>query len=609
MKKCLYIFLCFASLSYGQTEFTAIKLKNDPATINDTTQVDLLVRENAGANKGMVRKIAWPYLAGIFANGLIPISGTAAGSPVTGDIEFSGSRQLKNGDVNKNSSIYLNSDNITLQSLNFVDNNTYSSQHIFSEGIYQTAYSETGGASVNVSNNVVQFTSHEGSYGGSILVNPTGVTVIADNPTSKGIRSEYDFTSNIGPLDYVQKKYCDDNFIPYSGAAGDINLGTHKLAGNGLFLSDYTDYTNGIHIRYSGGSTDQYVFFKPTATTQSIAYDSDLTGNLTPATVTVSNIANTTSMENNKFTVSRSSDNKSLLMAAGLVTINTNGAANRNATLQASNVTANRVIELPDASGTLATTAYADSKVQAIIFPSTTLAPSGTAVLTELGYKVNNHSSETIAGVKTFSASPIIPTVAAGDNSTKAASTAYADRKVADTINDGVIATAPSENAVFDALASKLNIGGDTTGAAMVIGSNDAQTVSLEYNNNNVISITSASNVTIPNGASLGNASSTTRGWLLMSTAGEGINVRRNVSDAGAALVAVNQNASSTGNIVSFSSNIAGTTAVRAGVTKTGNMHFQAPGNGMVLTSPDGTKYLVTVDDSGMLQTAAVTTP
>lgn len=35
--------------------------------------------------------------------------------------------------------------------------------------------------------------------------------------------------------------------------------------------------------------------------------------------------------------------------------------------------------------------------------------------------------AETIAGVKTFSSSPVVPTAAAGDNSTKAASTAYAD--------------------------------------------------------------------------------------------------------------------------------------------------------------------------------------
>jgi len=50
-------------------------------------------------------------------------------------------------------------------------------------------------------------------------------------------------------------------------------------------------------------------------------------------------------------------------------------------------------------------------------------------------------------------------TQAAGDNSTKVATTAYSDAKVADAINDGTTAIAPSQNAVFDALAGKATEG------------------------------------------------------------------------------------------------------------------------------------------------------
>jgi hypothetical protein len=50
---------------------------------------------------------------------------------------------------------------------------------------------------------------------------------------------------------------------------------------------------------------------------------------------------------------------------------------------------------------------------------------------------------------------PTAPTQAAGDNSTKIATTAYADAKVADAIANGVTTIAPSQNAVFDALALK----------------------------------------------------------------------------------------------------------------------------------------------------------
>jgi hypothetical protein len=50
---------------------------------------------------------------------------------------------------------------------------------------------------------------------------------------------------------------------------------------------------------------------------------------------------------------------------------------------------------------------------------------------------------------------PTAPTAVAGTNNTQIATTAYADAKVADAIADGVTTIAPSENAVFDALALK----------------------------------------------------------------------------------------------------------------------------------------------------------
>jgi hypothetical protein len=68
MKNYFYMLLFFVSISFGQTEFTSIKLKNNPVTVNDTTQVDLLVREKAGTNKGMVRKLGWPYLATVISS-------------------------------------------------------------------------------------------------------------------------------------------------------------------------------------------------------------------------------------------------------------------------------------------------------------------------------------------------------------------------------------------------------------------------------------------------------------------------------------------------------------------------------------------------------------
>jgi len=55
----------------------------------------------------------------------------------------------------------------------------------------------------------------------------------------------------------------------------------------------------------------------------------------------------------------------------------------------------------------------------------------------------------------TLSNGTVATTQSENDNSTKVATTAYADAKVANAITDGVTAIAPSENVVFDALALK----------------------------------------------------------------------------------------------------------------------------------------------------------
>lgn len=95
-----------------------------------------------------------------------------------------------------------------------------------------------------------------------------------------------------------------------------------------------------------------------------------------------------------------------------------------------------------------------------------------------------NDQAQTIYGIKTFNSSPIIPTAAANTNSTIAASTAYADAKVADAINDGVTTIAPSQNAVYDALALKLNL--DTiTQTKGITGFIDGSNIVVTYSHTN----------------------------------------------------------------------------------------------------------------------------
>ena len=74
--------------------------------------------------------------------------------------------------------------------------------------------------------------------------------------------------------------------------------------------------------------------------------------------------------------------------------------------------------------------------------------PVSTAQQTALDLKANL-ASPALTG------NPTAPTQSAGNNSTRLATTAYADALVADAINNGVTGIAPSQNSVFDALALK----------------------------------------------------------------------------------------------------------------------------------------------------------
>lgn len=64
-------------------------------------------------------------------------------------------------------------------------------------------------------------------------------------------------------------------------------------------------------------------------------------------------------------------------------------------------------------------------------------------------------ASPTFSGVPNLPTGTVGVTQSNGDNSTKLATTAYADGKIAQTITDGVLTSAPSQNQVFDALAAK----------------------------------------------------------------------------------------------------------------------------------------------------------
>lgn len=85
----------------------------------------------------------------------------------------------------------------------------------------------------------------------------------------------------------------------------------------------------------------------------------------------------------------------------------------------ATNVTPNRGYELPDPSNAL------ETDVVRLINAINAIDEDVDALLSDSSDSVLTTGNQTIGGTKTFTDSPIVPTAAAGDNSTKAASTAF----------------------------------------------------------------------------------------------------------------------------------------------------------------------------------------
>lgn len=74
----LYVgFLLMAVTGYCQ-EFNYLRINGEPDILNDTLDVDVLVREKTGSSKGLLKKIDWSYLRALFTTDLtghIPYTG------------------------------------------------------------------------------------------------------------------------------------------------------------------------------------------------------------------------------------------------------------------------------------------------------------------------------------------------------------------------------------------------------------------------------------------------------------------------------------------------------------------------------------------------------
>lgn len=126
------------------------------------------------------------------------------------------------------------------------------------------------------------------------------------------------------------------------------------------------------------------------------------------------------------------------------------------------------------------------------VFDALALKADASAVTSALASKADSSAVTSALAAKADLASPALtgnptaPNQTAGTNNTRIANTAYADAKVADAIADSVTAIAPSQNAVFDALALKAPsvLTGYTSGSGTV-GATDTVLQAIQKLNGN----------------------------------------------------------------------------------------------------------------------------
>lgn len=158
----------------------------------------------------------------------IPITGTEAGNPVTGDISY----ETLDGVFKK---IIFQDANIKDQYINFGN-----------EIIYPNPiYIGLNGNDNSDNKNWIGIGSSASSMGYMsadtlefryLLVDNFGIRVIDNNPLSYGIKGDADFTANITDLDYPQKKYVDNKIETVQDQL-DFLQSTRVISGNGVNIN------------------------------------------------------------------------------------------------------------------------------------------------------------------------------------------------------------------------------------------------------------------------------------------------------------------------------------------------------------------------------------
>lgn len=149
------------------------------------------------------------------------------------------------------------------------------------------------------------------------------------------------------------------------------------------------------------------------------------------------------------------------------------------------------------------------------------------------------------------------------------ATTGFSSQIIIDPSNGDKAYRSTNTLAGWGAWRYDIAVGGNTQGSAVSVGTNDNFSFSLKRNNIDQLSFTTTG-IGFLNGVSLYNLSSISRGYLYLGDASNSPRIGTNNAGSTASFIVRNENSTSTGNSQEWESNIGGTTAIRASVSKSG---------------------------------------
>lgn len=218
-----------------EKEFTLVEGTN--ITIDRTNPLAPIISAEGGGAVDSVNGQTGVVVLDADDIGAIPLSGTTAGNPITGDLSYDTldavQRNIKFIDADENEN-YI-----------YFGNDTSNPDLSGNFGLYSK--NNDGFSDFNFGQN--EWKVKQGDFTNSVYFDSVGFVFLSDAPTARGFVGSIDYTPNITDLDYTQKKYVDTKAPIETPATTGVSL---TFATDRIYGSIATPETGNITASVTG---------------------------------------------------------------------------------------------------------------------------------------------------------------------------------------------------------------------------------------------------------------------------------------------------------------------------------------------------------------------